>query len=223
MGALNPSMTRVEEPAVAPGSDERSAIEAPIRAACQTQDFRQATTLAIETYGEEVMGFLVARTRARADAADVFSMFAEDLWRGLPSFEWRCSLRGWCYTLARHAAARHARAPHNKAARHLSLSQHQDLSALVDRVRSATHAFARTEVKDRVRALRESLPDDDQTLLILRVDRGLSWRDLVLVMNDAETSPLSEAELVKGEQRLRQRFKRLKDRLKELAKADGLL
>lgn len=38
-----------------------------------------------------------------------------------------------------------------------------------------------------------------------------------------ETSPLSEAELVKSEQRLRQRFKCLKDRLKELAKAEGLL
>jgi len=94
---------------------------------------------------------------------------------------------------------------------------------LVDRVRSATQAFARTDAKDRVRALRERLPDDDQTVLILRVDRSLSWRELVLVMNDAETAQLSEAELQKSEQRLRQRFKRIKDRLRELAKEDGLL
>jgi RNA polymerase sigma-70 factor (ECF subfamily) len=204
-------------------SEERSAVEAPIQAACQTGDFRQATTLAIETYGEEVMGFLSARVRGRGDAGDVFSMFAEDLWKGLPSFEWRCSLRGWCYTLARHAMVRHARAPQNRAERNLGLSQHQDLSALVDRVRSATHAFARTEARDRVRALRESLPDEDQTLLILRVDRGLPWRELVQVMNDAEALDLPEAELQKQEQRLRQRFKRLKDRLRELAEKEGLL
>jgi RNA polymerase sigma-70 factor (ECF subfamily) len=204
-------------------TDERSALEAPIQAAWQGQDFGQATTLAIETYGEEVMGFLIARTKSPSDASDIFSMFAEDLWRGLPAFEWRCSLRGWCYTLARHAIARHVRSPHNRADRNLALSQHGALSALVDRLRSTTHAFARTEAKDRVRALRERLPEDDQTLLILRVDRNLSWRELALVMNDAAAPGMSEAELQKAEQRLRQRFKRVKDRLKELAKEAGLL
>jgi RNA polymerase sigma-70 factor (ECF subfamily) len=210
-------------PTAGPPPDERSAVEAPMQAACQAQDFQKATTLAIETYGEEVMGFLVARIRNTPDASEIFSMFAEDLWTTLPSFEWRCSLRGWCYTLARHALARYTRSPQHRAERNLALSQHQDLSALVMRVRTATHAFARTDVKDRVRALRESLPEDDQTLLILRVDRELPWRELVLVMNDGEPARLSDAELQKQEQRLRQRFKRLKDRMRQLAEEAGLL
>ena len=67
------------------------------------------------------------------------------------------------------------------------------------------------------------MPDDDRTLLILRVDRGLPWRELVLVMHDGDAANLSEAELQKTEQRLRQRFKRLKDRLRELAEKDGLI
>ncbi len=203
-------------------TDERNAVEAAIHAACRTGDFRRATTQAIESYGEELVGFLIARMRRPSDASDVFSMFAEDLWKGLPSFEWRCSLRGWCYTLARHAMARHARSPQNRPERNLALSQHQELSALVDRVRSTTHAFAKTGARDRVRALRESLPEDDQTLLILRVDRQLSWRDLARVMND-DAGNMNDAELSKLEQRLRQRFKRLKDRLREQAKAEGLL
>lgn len=67
------------------------------------------------------------------------------------------------------------------------------------------------------------MPEDDQTLLILRVDRGLSWRDLALVMSDGEVGSLSETELGSMERRVRQRFKRLKDRLRELAREDGLL
>jgi len=59
-------------------------------------------------------------------------------------------------------------------------------------------------------------------LLILRVDRGLSWRDLELAMNDADAARMGDAELKKCERRLRQRFKRVKDRLRELAKEDGL-
>ncbi len=190
--------------------------------ACRAQDYRRAATLALEAYGEELMGFLVARTRP-SDANEIFSVFAEEMWRGLPGFEWRCSLRGWCYTLARHALARHQRSPHNRAERNLALSQHQELSALVDQVRSTTQAFVRTEAKDRVRSLRERLPDDDQTLLILRVDRALPWRELALVMNGDAALTLSEAELTKSTQRLRQRFKRIKARLREMAQEDGLL
>ena len=42
-------------------------------------------------------------------------------------------------------------------------------------------------------------------------------------MNDGEAGSPSDAELGRLEQRQRQRFKRLKERLRELAKADGLL
>ena len=39
--------------------------------------------------------------------------------------------------------------------------------------RSRTNMHKRTEMKQRVRALREQLPIEGQTLLILHVDRGL--------------------------------------------------
>ncbi|MFW5740517.1 MAG: hypothetical protein ACOC1F_09140 [Myxococcota bacterium] len=35
----------------------------------------------------------------------------------------------------------------------------------------------KTEVKDRMRQLRAQLPVDDQSLLVLRVDKGLSWNE----------------------------------------------
>jgi DNA-directed RNA polymerase specialized sigma24 family protein len=61
---------------------------------------------AIERYGREILGVLADQLRSAADAAEVYSLWAEDLWRGLPGFQWRCSLRAWAHRLARNAAVR---------------------------------------------------------------------------------------------------------------------
>jgi RNA polymerase sigma-70 factor (ECF subfamily) len=59
-------------------------------------------------------------------------------------------------------------------------------------------------------------------LLILRVDRGMDWRDLAAAMGD-ENAPLEGADLDREAARLRKRFERIKDRLRELAREAGLL
>jgi RNA polymerase sigma-70 factor (ECF subfamily) len=198
---------------------EREAIEQTIREACERGDHDAAATLALETYGKEVLGFLIARLgEQRGD--DVFSDFLEDFWRGLPSFAWRSTLRSWAYTLARHAAARYVRSSQRKRVQ-IGITS-AGISAVAEQVRSQTAAHLRSEVKDRVRALRARLSDDDQTLLILRIDRRLSWRELALVMSDEAEAPSDDAiETVAA--RLRQRFKSAKERLRKLAEAEGLL
>jgi len=111
--------------------------------------------------------------------------------------------------------------PHRIGARNLSLSQLDGVSAVVQRLRSATDACQRTEVKDRFRLLREQLDDEDQTLLILHVDRGLSFRDLAIAMS-GDTS-LDAPAIDREAARLRKAFERLKGELRRLAKRDGLL
>jgi DNA-directed RNA polymerase specialized sigma24 family protein len=93
---------------------------------------------------------------------------------------------------------------------------------MIDRARSATEAHRRTAVKDRIRALREQLPDDDQTLLILHVDRALPWREIAMVMAE-EGEPLEGEALDRESARLRKQFERVKRQLKELAIKEGLL
>lgn len=205
--------------------------EAGIRAAFERGDHERAATLAIERYGEEIFAFLVGRLRDRADASEVFSMFAEELWVSLPRFEWRSSLRSWAYTIARRAAYRFATAPHRRAQRNIGLSQVPRLSELVDRVRTATAAYRRTETKSRMRELRQRLPPDDQTLLVLRVDRGFSWREVTAIMTedpergaDADVSAgRAGVDLDKEAARLRQHFQRVKARLRAMAEEEGLL
>ena len=197
-------------------------LDCTVREACQANDFRCAATTALESCGTDVLSFLIARLRNRNDAEEAFSMFTEDLWKGLPDFGFRCSVRAWLYTLARNAANRQATQPHNRPARNVSLQEQQWLSAAADRARSTTHLHKRTDVKEKVRALRDRLSLEDQTLLILHVDRGMQWRELAMVMHEDGERLQGEA-LTRETARVRKRFERVKAELRELALAEGLL
>jgi len=177
-----------------------------------------AATLVLETYGPEVFGYLVHTLGNESDAGEVFSQTAEDLWKGLPSFGFRCSVRTWIYVLGRHAISRYRRSPWNKGARRVGESRVESLAELA---RSRTQPWRRTEVKDRMAALRDALDEDDRTLLTLRVDRDLGWDDIARVMLGLEEP---DAKLVTKESaRLRKRFQLLKDELRRKAQEAGLL
>jgi RNA polymerase sigma-70 factor (ECF subfamily) len=61
-------------------------------------------------------------------------------------------------------------------------------------------------------------------LLVLRVDRNLEWNDLarVLAEGDDGTAPLADADVTREAARLRKRFQLLKEKLREMAKREGL-
>lgn len=195
--------------------------ELKIRTALEQRAFESAATLILERYGEEILTFLAARLRSPTAAQEAFSMFAEDLWSGLPGFELRCSPRTWAYAIARNASARFASAPHNRPANNMALSQHAELSMLVDRVRSHTQLHQRTDVKSRMRELRDRLDHDDQMLLVLRVDRQLPWRDLAIALSG--NIELDRIALDREAARLRKAFERLKAELRRMAEAEGII
>lgn len=197
-------------------------IEGRIRHAFERPDHAAAATIALDEYGPEILGFLGALLDDPGDGDEVFAMFCEDLWRGLPRFEWRCSARGWCYTLARHAAMRFLRAPAERSAHRVPLSRVPEIARVADRVRTETAVHLRTEVKSQMRRLREQLPLDDQTLLILRVDKDLSWEDVATVLASTP-GPLDAEELTRETARVRKRFQLVKEKLKRMAEQAGLL
>jgi RNA polymerase sigma-70 factor (ECF subfamily) len=185
-----------------------------LRAAGQLKD---VATLAIEGYGPEVLSFLEMMLRDHADASDAFAQACEDLWKGLPRFEGRASMKTWFYTLARHAASRLRRSTH--PGRHAALSEITDVA---ERVRSRTRPHLRTEIKHGFAAIRDALDDDDRMLLVLRVDRAMSWNDVARVMADESDSDSSES-TARIAARLRKRFQSVKDTIRERAVAQGLI
>lgn len=198
-------------------ASQRAAAEDAIRGHHDRGELEAAATLAIETYGSEIFGFLHAVARDEDLAAEAFSTFAEDLWKGLSRFRWEASLRTWAYALARNALHRVRRDPQRRPARNVALS---DAPAVAAAARTATRPYLRTDVKDQFATLREQLDPDDHALLILRIDRKLSWRDIARAMpGDAD----EDADLERRAATLRKRFERAKAQLRQLAVAHGLL
>jgi RNA polymerase sigma-70 factor (ECF subfamily) len=188
-------------------------LEARCLEALDRGDPAGAATLVVRELGPQLLGYLCSVLRSEADAGEVFSMFSEDLWRGLPGFRRECPLRVWCYRLAWHAAARFLRDPYRGRGRRLETTE---LARLVGEVRSSVFLGrdqARQATLDR---LREGLGPEERTLLVLRVDRGLSWSEVALVLGDERGAPVEEAAL-------RKRFERLKEKLAERARQEGLL
>ena len=189
--------------------------EGELRTLQQAGDSNAATAAAVRAYGDDVFSFLVSRLRDEDVAADVFSQALEDLLKSLPTFQWRCSMRTWFYRLGRSAAARYQRSPAHRADRRVAISK---ASELVAQVRSRTSLHQRSEVKDRLRELREELDADDQQLLVLRVENNLAWSEIAQIVDD-EDEP---AAIERASARLRQQFQKIKVKLRDRAIAEGL-
>lgn len=193
-------------------------VEDELAALHRAGDLQRAATRTIEAYGPEVLGFLARVLRDEDTASEVFAQSCEDLWTGLARFEGRASFRTWFYAIAHHAASKFRRSPHERRGRHESLSEARDAA---EQVRTQTLLYLRTEVKDRLSTIRESLSADDQLLLVLRVDRRLSFRDIAMILED--TGRLwSPDEQAKVAARLRKRFQVVKDDIRDRARAAGL-
>src|SRR5205814_9424100 len=97
----------------------------------------------------------------------------------------------------------------------------EGLDDFIAGARSRTQPWLRTDVKDRFRALRESLDPDDRALLILRVDRALSWQDIARVtLGDEAVDEVGQQREVA---RLTNRFRLLKEESRRRAQEAGLL
>ena len=193
--------------------DERDAAERAIRGLCEAGDHAEAATAALQAYGVELLGFLRALAGDHDLAAEAFAELGEDLWKGLPRFRWEASLRSWLYALARNALAQLRRDPRRRVDRNLPLSIAPELAAAA---RTITREIQRTEVKDEFRALREQLDPEEHEILLLRLDRGMAWKDIARILGGADDVDARAAAL-------RKRFERAKQRLKKLAIERGLI
>jgi RNA polymerase sigma-70 factor (ECF subfamily) len=199
----------------------REELERGVRRLCEEGDAPGAAAAAIRAYGPEILGFLVATLRNDDDAEEVFSLWCERLFRGILRFSWDASLRTWGYTIARNATSNFVRGKKNRA-RHELAAESAELAAVEAKVRTKTRSFLRTEVKDKLTAIRDALPQEDRMLLVLRVDKRLEWKDLARVML-GEEAEITDEVLSRESARLRKRFQLVKEKLVEAGKREGLI
>jgi RNA polymerase sigma-70 factor (ECF subfamily) len=201
---------------------DRQRFEEDVRALCARGDHANAATAIVRDYGPEILGFLMATHRDPVEANDTFAEVAEGVWRGLPGFAWESSVRTWAYAIARNVS----RLRRRTAARHgrrVANASDTFFQGVVDKVRTETTPFLRTEKRTRLQALRDALSEEDRVLLVLRVDRGLAWNDVARIVAQGEDEArIDEGSIASEAARLRKRFQLVKDRLRELAKREGL-
>ena len=191
------------------GMDE--GLETSIAAKIAAEDFAGAATAAIEGMGPQILGYLGATLRDDDAAYEVFGYFCEQMWKSIQTFRGASSFKTWSYKLVMHAVSRYRRDGYRRFGRQLGSGE---ASALAEQVRSRTAPYQQTEIKDKFSKLRESLEPDEQTLLFLRVDQGLSWTDVAEIMSEEAPVEVSA---------LRKRFERAKTRLRKLAEEHGLI
>lgn len=191
--------------------------EAAIRDRVTAGDVNAAAALAIERYGAELHGYLRALARDDDLAAEAFAVASEQIWANLARFRWEATLRTWAYRLARHALHQLRAAPSRRPLRNLPLSIAPSVELAL---RSRTAPYQRTTIKDGMRELRESLDADDHELLLLRLDRNMSWKDIARALAEDDDAA---AEVDQRAAALRKRFERIKERLKQLAIEKGLI
>ena len=198
--------------------------ERAMREACAAGDVEGATTAALRRYGPELLGFLVGVHGDYDEASEAFAVFSEKLWSSMARFEWRCSMRTWCYRMVRNVATDLRRGERGK--RHVGLSSAPEVMEVATRVRTETLSALRTGNRTALERLRDELPEEDRALLVLRVDRELEWREIAIVLaesaNRAERIE-DETALKREAARLRKRFQLVTERLRAIARERKLV
>lgn len=161
----------------------------------------EATTCALRAYGAEIRRRLGSILRDDGDAAEAFARFCEDVWRGIGGFQRRSSFRTWAYRVAWRCAC-DVRAERTRSRERPLESLSPASLASLPPDRASTDALLR---------LCRRLPPDAQTLLELRIERELSWKQIA-----QRLPPATDVAL-------RQRFGRLKRQLRALARREGMI
>jgi len=174
-------------------------------------NFDRAATEALRAYGLPVLRYLRSMLHRDDAACEVFSELSKNLWAGLPRFRHEASFRTWMYKLAWTAAQDWRRRTARDHVRRLETTEE---GKLVAEPRSTTPWHERTDARGRWQAIKASLSAEDRSLLVLRLEQRLSWREAAEVMASHGSAPEPAA--------LRKRFERLKHRLRVMAKEQGL-
>lgn len=187
-----------------------------VRALVASGHATRATTAVLKMYGAELFGFLAGILEDVPAARDVYASVGESIRLYLPRFEWAFPLRTWIYVIARRELARH-----REMARQRSWpppSSAKPTFPLPDPM--VTQPYRASALRSSVGALRSSLASEDLELLVLRLDRRLTWKELALTsLGESASESAAGAEAI----RLRERFRLIREDLTRSAIRQGML
>lgn len=197
-------------------------METAIREALLRGDLEAVVQLAFDAHGPALAAFVRSRVPAGTDAEEVMAEVAAALWGALPTLQLHTSMRGYLFQMARHSVHRHLDREVRRGRLGVPLDELPSGFLGPEAVRTDTPAYLKTANKDLLAALRGSLSPEERTLLQLRIDQGLAFREIAQAMAE-EGDALDERALTREAARWRKRYQLTKDRLRTLAQDAGLL
>ena len=184
---------------------EASSFDAEVHDLVTSGESSRAVERLLSRLSSELRPFLHRLLGAVALADEAHDATCEQLSRGLTSFRWECSLRSWSYIVARREAKR----CRDRFGRRVSPGE--TLVSAGSSSDSAREASASSSSDDTIDRLRASLSDDDRDLLVLRIERGLVWREIAAAfLEEHEASPDA---IERESTRLRVRFRAIRDKV----------
>src|SRR3954471_21682362 len=130
------------------------ALEQQITDRIAKQDLAGAATVALDGLGPQILGYVASTLRDDDAANDVFGYFCEQLWKSIGTFRAQSSFKTWAYKLVMHSISRYRRDGFRRLGQPLGSG---DASKLAEQISSRTAPYRRTDVKDQITRLRESL------------------------------------------------------------------
>lgn len=187
------------------GESSGATLEERVRALLTAGDGKAAATEVIRTHGSAMLRFLRGLLGAETEAQEAFALACERIWRGLAEFRGDASLRTWVLKVSWSAAQDRRKEVWGRRARRLETEEAHGLPAGDETTSWLRHERLRLSLA----TLRSTLSLEEQSLLQLRIDRGLSWAECAEVL-------AAEGEVVRPDT-LMKRFERLKEKLRDAA------
>ncbi len=189
-----------------------ASLDEQVAALCARGDVGAAAAAILDVLGPGLCGYLAVVLRDEDAARDVLADVAVHLLTGLHRFRGDSLVKTWTYRIAWRTAMRLRNHPGRRRATALRSSL---AGQLVAEVRLSTAAYRKTGSLQWLERMRAGLAPADQSLLTLRLDRGMAWSEVAQVMGAGDAA----ADLAA----LRKRYERIKERLRKAAERDGLV
>lgn len=181
-----------------------AAPDALVRGALDKSDVAGAAKLVLDAYGRELSAYFMAVVRDEDAGRELFVELGEQLMKSLPRFRAESSVRTFVYAIAWNLVGQHRR--QKRRDRRNEPLDDEDARLAAPGPRTPTAQFRRTSAKARLEEARARLTQEELGLLVLRVDRGMSWSEIGVVLG-VGAAPAETAIL-------RKRFERIVKRLR---------
>lgn len=197
-----------------------ASLEARLRELLAAGEDNAAVSLVIERLGPKLRGFIHAVMLDHGAAEEVWADVTLDIYRGLGSWQRERPILPWCLGVSRNACRRYWRGQRSARRKGQTIPSQGWTFSQPQPVRTPTPIWKTTPARRALDVLRASLTPDERTLLILRVDKQLPWREVTAVMHPELDG---SASLARREAALRKRFERTLTRLRTLARQRGFI